>query len=231
MIDLRPGRWQDALAGVDHIDHVDAMITDPPFSERVHTGHNAALPGDRRGIDYDCLSESDINVFVGTWKHRVAGWWAILTDHLSAALWADELARCGLYVFAPLPCVDPGSRVRLQGDGPSSWTTWLIVARPRTREYSTWGTLPGAYVRGCKRERLVRVGGKPIWLMRAIVRDYSRPGDLVCDPFAGAGTTLLAAAIEGRSAIGSEIDEEAHTAAQERLSRPYTQSMFGAEAP
>lgn len=48
--------------------------------------------------------------------------------------------------------------------------------------------------------------GKPDWLMRALVRDYSRPGDLICDPLAGFGSTLIAARDEGRRSIGAEID-------------------------
>ena len=62
-----------------------------------------------------------------------------------------------------------------------------------------------------------RIGGKPLGLMRAIVRDYSHPGDLVCDPFAGAGTTLAAALLEGRRAIGSEVDPDAHAIAVTRV--------------
>jgi site-specific DNA-methyltransferase (adenine-specific) len=38
--------------------------------------------------------------------------------------------------------------------------------------------------------------------MRAIVRDYSRPNDLVVDPFSGGGTTCLSARMEGRRTIG-----------------------------
>jgi len=34
---------------------------------------------------------------------------------------------------------------------------------------------------------------------------YTRPGDLVCDPFSGSGTTALAAAVMRRSFVGSEI--------------------------
>lgn len=49
--------------------------------------------------------------------------------------------------------------------------------------------------------------GKPLWLMRALVRHYSRLGQLVCDPFAGWCSTLVAARAEGRRAIGSELDE------------------------
>jgi DNA modification methylase len=70
------------------------------------------------------------------------------------------------------------------------------------------------------------MGGKPLGVMRAIVRDYSRPGDIVCDPFAGDATTLLAAAMEGREAVGSECDESAFEAAQARLSRGYSLDMF-----
>lgn len=65
--------------------------------------------------------------------------------------------------------------------------------------------------------------------MRAIVRDYSRRGDLVCDPTAGGGTTLLAAAIEGRRAIGAEVDDETFRAAKRRLAAGYTPALdFGA---
>jgi DNA modification methylase len=42
--------------------------------------------------------------------------------------------------------------------------------------------------------------------MRALVRDYSRPGDLIVDPCMGSATTILAAVIEGRRAIGAEMD-------------------------
>lgn len=58
-------------------------------------------------------------------------------------------------------------------------------------------------------ERKPEVGGKPVWLMRELVRDYSRQDWIVCDPCAGQATTLLAAAIEGRRAIGAEPREDA----------------------
>ena len=69
-------------------------------------------------------------------------------------------------------------------------------------------------------------GGKPLWLMRAIIRDYTRPGDLVCDPCAGGGTTLLAAAIEGRRAIGAEMNPDTHSKATARIAAGYTPNML-----
>jgi len=61
--------------------------------------------------------------------------------------------------------------------------------------------------------------------MRAIVRDYSRPGELVCDPCAGGGTTLLAAVLEGREAIGTELDPKTFELAVARLRKGYTPSF------
>jgi site-specific DNA-methyltransferase (adenine-specific) len=62
--------------------------------------------------------------------------------------------------------------------------------------------------------------------MRALVRDYTKPGDLIVDPCAGAATTLIAAAIEGRRAIGAECDPETYAIAKERIERPFTPDIF-----
>jgi len=59
---------------------------------------------------------------------------------------------------------------------------------------------------------------KPLDLMRQIVR-ICRPGGTVLDPFAGSGTTLLAAALEGYDAVGIELSKSYYMAAQARLER------------
>jgi site-specific DNA-methyltransferase (adenine-specific) len=229
--DLRCGRWQDTLAGVE----CDALIVDAPYSARTHGGHDANLgkKGYRRVLSYEGWTPDDVRAFVESWAPRTRGWVVTITDHMLAPVWDAALTDAGRYVFAPLPWVAKGSRIRLSGDGPSSWTCWIVVARPRRgddrtgRPYNKWGTLPGAYVvttgSGSQRHNN-HIGGKPIALMRALVRDYTRPGDLVCDPCAGGGTTLLAAVQEGRRAVGSEMDPETHAKAVERLKRKLAQS-------
>jgi site-specific DNA-methyltransferase (adenine-specific) len=57
----------------------------------------------------------------------------------------------------------------------------------------------------------------PLELADRLVRMFSFVGDTVCDPFAGTGTTLVAAAQAGRNAIGVEIDPTYVGLAQERL--------------
>ena len=95
-----------------------------------------------------------------------------------------------------------------------------------------WGTLPGAYTgvppsrASAKGAKSIVMGQKPVWLMNAIVRDYSRPGDLVCDPFAGGGTTAISCTSLNRRFLGAEIDSETHRKAAKRLGHGTTLDMF-----
>jgi DNA modification methylase len=56
---------------------------------------------------------------------------------------------------------------------------------------------------------------KPYEAMRWIVSRF--PGDSICDPFMGSGTTLRAAMDLGRKAIGIEIEERYCEIAAKRL--------------
>jgi DNA modification methylase len=47
---------------------------------------------------------------------------------------------------------------------------------------------------------------KPLALVADVLKDASRRGDLVLDPFAGSGTTIVAAEKTGRTACAIEID-------------------------
>lgn len=57
---------------------------------------------------------------------------------------------------------------------------------------------------------------KPLDLMRQIVQ-ITIPGGRILDPFAGGGTTLLAAQVEGYDAVGIEMHEDICKAAAVRL--------------
>ena len=225
-IDLRLGRWQDVLADVE----CDALICDPPYSAAMHAGHNDGSANskgtqkDRRGLNYTGWTPDDVYRFVDSWAPRCKGWFVAFTSHDLEPVYTAALKAHDRYVFAPLPFFSPGSRVRLSGDGPSSWTCWIVVARPRHEPYAKWGTLPGGYA-GTSPPCEV-VGGKPEWLMRAIVRDYSRPGDLVVDPFCGSGTTALACAMEGRRCVTSEELPDHYEIAKKRLGRHYQPALF-----
>ena len=232
-IDLRLGRWQDVLGDVE----CDALVVDAPYSERTHGAYREMERVGRSAIGYGHWTAGDVDAFVAYWAPRTRGWVVSLTDHILAPVWERALESAGRYVFAPLACMEPGSRVRLCGDGPAQWSVFMVVARPANRAFQSWGALPGGYVIPAKEGWRAWAGGdngarngvmgaKPLWLMRAIVRDYSRPGDLVCDPCAGGATTLLAAAMEGRRAVGAEMDATTFAKAQARLAKGYTAPLF-----
>ena len=91
---------------------------------------------------------------------------------------------------------------------------------------SKWGTLPGAYIITTERTDAPITGTKPLALMQALVRDYSRPGDLICDPCAGTGTTLLAARSQGRRSVGAEMSAETYAYARKRLDAGWQPELF-----
>lgn len=206
-----------------------AVITDPPYSARTHKNHDSVTrrtAGDagydgarRKALGYAPWHEIDVWRYVPELCRVSSGWVVVMTDHTLAPAVARAMEQCGRYVFAPLPFYLPGSRVRLSGDGPSSWTDWIIVGR--TTAQHRWGTLPGGYTgSGAEWRDKVHMGGKPTGLMRALVRDYSRPGDLILDPFAGSGTTGVAARLEGRRATLIESDAGHVETIRARLATP-----------
>ena len=60
---------------------------------------------------------------------------------------------------------------------------------------------------------------KPVPLLRELIESSSKPGEVVLDPFAGVGSTLVAAILEGRRAIGIELDPGYASIAVERVMR------------
>lgn len=58
---------------------------------------------------------------------------------------------------------------------------------------------------------------KAVEILTPLIRCFSKPGDLVCDPFSGSGSTSVAAALSGRDYLGIDIDPQHVRTAQTRL--------------
>jgi len=227
MMELRCGRWQDVLADVVEC---DAVLTDPPYSEWTHKGNETL--DDQYGRTtlngYSFLTAVDVRALVDGWVPRLAGWFLAMTDDFLSWEYRSALAYAGFYSFASVSLIQ--HRPRLGGDGPGSCTVHIQVARPKQKRFCSWGSLPGWYKYPPAKIKGVN-GAKPLGLMQQIVGHYSRPNDLIVDPYAGSGTTLLAAAIEGRRAIGAEMDPKTFDLAVKRLSKGYTPNMFVQNKP
>ena len=71
---------------------------------------------------------------------------------------------------------------------------------------------------------------KPVTLMKWLVRMVTPPGGVVLDPFAGSGTTLEAAMLEGFDSIGIEREADYLPLIQARIERATTALAAQAEA-
>jgi len=58
---------------------------------------------------------------------------------------------------------------------------------------------------------------KPLGILKPLIEAFSKPGQLVLDPFAGSGSTLAAARLLGRDYIGIDIDAQHCKTAYNRL--------------
>jgi 16S rRNA G966 N2-methylase RsmD len=215
---------------------VDAVLVDPPYSARTHAGHDIIARGatydgaDREKLGYVALTEQQVQDLVGLYSEKCTGWVVWMTDHILAPVIAREQQNSGRYVFAPLPFYQSGRSVRISGDGPCSWTDWIVVSR--TKAQIKWGTLPGGYIAGQGWNDKERMGGKPTLLMEALVCDYTKHGDLVLDTHMGAGTTGVACIRNGRRFIGCEIDEKTFDIACKRIEQAVAQGqLFEPEQP
>lgn len=88
---------------------------------------------------------------------------------------------------------------------------------------------PFDMMEGGRRDKRYHEWGQPVAWFRHWLENLSDPGDIVLDPFMGAGTTLVAAITTGRRAIGIELDE-AHCETAVRRIEDLTNLTLGLSA-
>lgn len=228
----------DALAVLRELPDasVDAVITDPPYSS------GGMVRGDRLGTTASKYSGgpdgkvADVPPdFTGDSRdQRAYGYWC--------ALWLAECLRVAKPGAPVLLFTDwrqlPMTTDALQSGGwiwrgIGVWDKTDCGGRPQMgrfraqAEYVVWGSagpmpdrigvaLPGVFRYFVRRTERDHLTGKPLQLMRDLVQICPR-GGTVLDPFAGSGTTGVAALIEGRRFIGVELTGHYADAAAERL--------------
>jgi site-specific DNA-methyltransferase (adenine-specific) len=211
---------------------VDAVATDPPYSSGgTSTAARKADPADKYQAGY---IKRTYPAMLGDNKDQRSflAW---------AALWLSEcwrIAKDG----SPLLVFSDWRQVPVMSDAVQAagwtWRGMVVWAKPSARpmrgqfraqaEYVLFATkgrferatdrcLPGVLRQGVDTPRKVHLTGKPVPLMRDL-REITRPGGVVLDPFMGGGSTGLACLETGRSFIGIELSSEYFDIASARLS-------------
>jgi 16S rRNA G966 N2-methylase RsmD len=233
-------------------DTVDLVITDPPYSQHVHsksrrgcTGYveptrpnaKAAQFNRTRELGFEHLTDKMRALCAKHFARLAMRWVLVFTDGESNHLWRRDLEAAGLRYVRTLYWEKLGATPQFTGDRPADHVEHIVLAHSmgKRKGRMTWngGGRGNVYRYPIVQNRGGGLDGKrlhttqkPLALMEALVRDFSQPGELILDPFAGSGTTLVAAARNGREAFGYEIDSVYAAEAQKRLETTVVQSAF-----
>jgi DNA modification methylase len=230
----------DAFAGLAGMARaeVDHIVTDPPYSERVHAGVGTERRHDKPGEKWrDPLAFGHLTarsrVTLAREFVRVAKRWIVVfCDEESVFLWKAALERAGAEWCVKGTWVKEGAMPRMDGTRPAYGTEAICIAHaPRTKGRTRWngGGRVATYYAPVQEPGREHPTQKPLALMEALVSDFTDPGDLVLDPFAGAGSTLVACRRLGRRGLGWEADPRWVDFAQKRIDGAREQRQLFAE--
>ena len=148
----------------------------------------------------------------------VSRWTLVFSDVESCHLWKQALERGSCRYVRTGAWVKPDAMPQMSGDRPSvGFEPCTIVHRAGPMRWNGGGRQAVWTYNTCKVDRPDHPCPKPEPLMHHLVRDFTDEGDTILDPFAGSGTTLVAAKRLGRKAIGIEINEAYCEIAANRL--------------
>jgi site-specific DNA-methyltransferase (adenine-specific) len=224
-------KWENVLPSLPDL-AADVVLSDAPYDERTHTrarslkGGGSDIP-----IDFDWIRSYE-HV---TWSLRKVKRWV---------LYFCALEMLGSYRDAGGPAWvragvwdRPDGTPQISGDRPAQGAEGIaILHRPGGMEWNSGGKR-GTWRHGVERGDRVHPTQKPIPLMVELLMDFTRPDDVVLDPFCGSGTTGVACMMLGRRFIGIERDAKYAAIARDRiaggptsLERAGQRPLFGPES-
>lgn len=191
----------------------NAVITDPPYTERTHGKARSKRHKENGkhllniGVSaFSSITDEDLRLIMSECG-RVSQGWVIATLDYKHAVEFDidppkglKCQRIGVWVKTnPTP--------QITGDRPAQgWESIAYLHRAKGRSKWNGGGVHGNYITPIAPPE-GHPTAKPLPILQDMVRKFTKPGDVILDPFAGSGTTLRAAVDEGRKAIGIELDE------------------------
>lgn len=181
---------------------VDLVLTDPPYSPSWHDGARSVNSLDVSFIDFEPVRDgswlSDVSPVVRRWVVATMDW-----RHIADV---EKVPPAGLRFVRFGIWVKPNGAPQFTGDRPGpGWEGIAFLHREGGRMQWNGGGRSSVFnVPSIHGEHPTQ---KPDRLYREFIRLFSNGGEMVLDPFMGSGTTLRAAKVMGRRAIGIELEE------------------------
>lgn len=243
---LHHGDCLDPVAGLASLadKSVDVTITDPPYEAESHNKGRRIMNPRTKEIRESALTFAKITeaerIGLAREAIRVSRRWVLIFAQLEGVQkWRDAVEMAGGRYIRTMIWIKPNGQPQLTGDRPGVGYECIVVAhaskgRMRWNGGGKRGFIIMPTEANFSQVERVHETQKPIDLMLELVADFSDPGDLILDPFAGSGTTAIAALMLGRRFIGWERDDNYHAIATRRISgdeakpREEQPSLFGA---
>lgn len=185
----------------------DVLLTDPLYSsdiEDIATYARAWLPLAWSKVK----STGRAYVFIGSYPHEVAAYLAVCAEH---GIPVEQLL-----IWSYTNTMGPRPKMRYF----LNYQTVLYIvgpdAAPLDCELLTELCAAREEYHPARSAERVYQWQKPTEIVEAYIRHSTRAGDLVIDPFAGSGTTMVCAAKLGRRSIGCEISSDVVAIAEGR---------------
>lgn len=203
------------------------VLTDPPYEAIMHASKSKRRPGlrrdgggDLRSLDFEAIDDirdRSARLMI----ENCDGWLGLFSTPEGVAPWRDAIEAAGAKYKLAGVWVKPDAAPKFNGQGPAAGAEMIVFAWCGGG-FSRWNAGGARGVWTFPTNPPDRDGAhpteKPVRLMMKLILDFTAPGDLILDPFAGSGSTGVAALKTGRRFVGIERDEKYFGAAIRRLS-------------
>lgn len=220
---------------------VDHIIGDPPYEDELHKAFGKKI--DRNDGDHLARSVNMLQAleFAGINGIRAkvaevtvgasAGWVILFTLAEGVRAWRDDLQAVGAKWDTTCFWIKPDASPRFNGQGPARGAECFVTCWAG-KGYRRWngGGKRGIYTHCVNTGRQgEHPTEKPLPLMRDLVADFTAPGQVICDPFMGSGTTGVACSQLGRAFVGIEQNERWFDLSCRRIEEAYRQPRLFVE--
>ena len=248
---LHHGDCLDPVAGLASLadKSVDVTGTDPPYEVEAHTEQrrqkgSSTIPGGGDEFREVNMAPLDFGAITPAQRKDVAAQIARVTRQRAFVFcqaeaidaWRKAFNAAGMPYRRSMVWVKPDAMPSLHGRWPGQAFESIVIAQHKSARPPPIGGKAKVYTytREPRPDGAPHPTTKPLRLMLDLVDDFSDPGDLILDPFAGSGTTAIAALMHGRRFVGWERDANYHAIATRRINgdeakpREEQPSLFGA---
>lgn len=214
----------DCLEVLPTLNSVDAILTDPPYSEKTHKGARSSSDGGpRRGTVAINFSSITHEVIRSAFSLCCPKRWAISFIDWRHALPLEENPPTGLEFVRLGVWSKLNPMPQLTGDRPGTgWESIAILHPPGKKRWNGKGG-PAMWFHGTSRYGYFGPSNhpteKPIGLVEKLVGQFTDERETILDPFMGSGTTGVACVNTGRKFIGIEIDPGYFEIAKQRIQK------------